>query len=131
MPSPGMQPERNPSASTKAVYKGKAGDMPNIGAQVTFDSGCSVLIDVGTVEATVTEITVEWNGTQVYDSTTPNAAGQSSISAGSVTAGSSNTLTVKIFYSGWTRPSIYTGTFTARAGTSPSLVLARTQTGGT
>jgi hypothetical protein len=125
-----MQPERKSSVAAKPGKQGKVGDMPSIGSQVTFDTGCSVLIDVGTVDTSVTEITVEWNGTQVYDSSTPNAPGQSSISAGSVTAGSSNSLTVKILYSGWTRPSVFSGTFTARASSSPSQVLARTQSGG-
>jgi hypothetical protein len=126
-----MQPERKLSTTTKPVFGGKAGDMPDINSTVGFDSTCGVTIDVGAIESTVTQITVEWNGTVVYDSTTPNAAGQSSIPAGSVTAGSSNTLTVKILYAGWTRPSIFTGSFTARAGSAPSQVLPRTQTGGT
>ena len=131
MSSPGMQPEKDPKAAETPTPKRRLGDMPNINSSVEFDASCGVTIDVGTIDSTVTQIGVSWNGSSVYSSSTPNASGQSAIQGGTAIAGSTYTLAVNILYANWTRPSIFTGDFTCRASTSPSQSLARTQTGGT
>lgn len=128
--SSGMEPQKQSKPLTKVSNVGPQDDMPDISSQVTFDPSGGATINIGEVDDTVTQITVSWGGTQVYSSTTPNAAAQSNINGGSTVTGSTYVLTVSIWYSGWSRPSIYTATYTARPNSNPSQSLARTQVGG-
>lgn len=109
-------------------------DMPGIQSQVIFGvGGGGATISVGPVDAESTKVEVTWgtggSSTLVYSATTPNLPGQSSIPAAVVTS-SIYVLKLKIWYSAWTRPDVYTGSFTAAPGTIVVLVLNPAAPGG-
>jgi len=103
MASSSMQPEPQPSAKPNvagragAAMRGRLGAEPSMDANLDFDTGGTVTIDItSTLPSTATSVVVFWDGGQVYSTSDPNDPGLHDIPASYVSGSTNNSLQVRV-----------------------------------